>query len=71
MLYSGQKSSASTLGNAKEDKVWYFKNRVQEFWHGIRLGKFCNIDDLLLSIQELINLAEDMDMMKERRGTEK
>ena len=54
--------------------IWYFKNRVQEFWHGIRLGKFCNIDDLLLSIQELINLAEDMDMMaemKEWRGTEK
>ena len=38
------------------------------------MGKFFNIDDLLLSIQELINLAEDMNMMaemKEWRGTEK
>ena len=73
-ITADRKSSTTTLGNAKEDKIWYFKNRVQEFWHGIRLGKFRNIDDLLFSTQELINLAEDMDMiaeMKEWRGTEK
>jgi len=36
-----------TLGNEEADKLVYFKNRVQEFWNGIRLGRFRNIDDLM------------------------
>ena len=50
----------------------YFRNRVQDFWHGIRLGKK-NIDDLILASRELVNLSEDLDLlaeMKEWRGTE-
>ena len=34
-------------GTRKADKLVYFKNRVQEFWHGIRLGRFRNIDHLI------------------------
>ena len=64
----------TTMGNAEADKLIYFKNRVQDFWHGIQLGKFRNIDDLIASSQELLNLSEDMDLlaeMREWRSTEK
>ena len=64
----------TTMGNAEADKLIYFKNRVQDFWHGIQLGKFRNIDDLITSSRELLNLSEDMDLlaeMREWRSTEK
>ena len=64
----------TTMGNAEADKLIYFKNRVQDFWHGIQLGKFSNIDDLITSSRELLNLSEAMDLlaeMREWRSTEK
>ena len=48
-----------TLGNEEADKLLYFGNRVQDFWHGIRLGKSRNINDLVLASRELVNLSED------------
>ena len=54
-----------TFGNKEKEQLSFFKMRKQEFWQGMRMGRFTGVDDMIQACEELVNLAEDMDLFVE------